>query len=297
VRVEAGIEDGTVVPAAYDPMVGKVITHGADREAARRGLVDALDATAIGGLVTNTGFVRALADSDAFRDGEVHTAWLDTHELPPPDPGSALVAAAWSIAATAAADGGDGWRLGGTPADTWVELDDTVLRVSTARGEVRREGEPPTSCRAVGDTRGGAVGDTVGNRVGNAAGDVLLALDGVTVRFAIDVTPRSVEVSTRGHTFRFVRPSASSVAAAELSDGVVLAVMPGSLARVEVRDGDPVTVGQSLGVLEAMKMEVALVAPADGVVRVRAAAGDQVAARQVLFEVEPAADEQEATHG
>jgi acetyl-CoA/propionyl-CoA carboxylase biotin carboxyl carrier protein len=287
VRVEAGIEDGTVVPAAYDPMVGKVIAHGADREAARRGLVDALDATAIGGLVTNTGFVRALADSDAFRDGEVHTAWLDTHELPPPDPGPALVAAAWSIAAAAAVDGGDGWRLGAPPADTWVELDDTVLRVSPARGEVRREGEPPTSCRAVGQ--------------GGAAGDLRLALDGVTARFAIDVTPRSVEVSTRGHTFRFVRPSASSVAAAELSDGVVLAVMPGSLARVEVRDGDLVAAGQTLGVLEAMKMEVALLAPLDGVVRVRAAAGEQVTARQVLFEVEPVpddvADEQEATHG
>ncbi|WP_454857445.1 ATP-binding protein [Promicromonospora soli] len=274
VRVEAGIEDGTVVPAAYDPMVGKVITHGADREAARRCLVDALDATAIGGLVTNTGFVRALADSGAFRDGEVHTAWLDTHELPPPDPGPAMVAAAWSVAAAASADGGDGWRLGGPPADTWVELDDTVLRVSTARGEVRREGEPPTSCRAVGDVSG------------SAAGAGFLALDGVTARFAVDVTPRSVEVSTRGHTFRFVRPSASSVAAAELSDGVVLAVMPGSLARVEVADGERVTAGQQLGVLEAMKMEVALVAPSDGVVRVRAAAGDQVAARQVLFEME-----------
>jgi 3-methylcrotonyl-CoA carboxylase alpha subunit/acetyl-CoA/propionyl-CoA carboxylase biotin carboxyl carrier protein len=264
VRVEAGIEDGTVVPAAYDPMVGKVIAGGADREAARRGLVDALDATAIGGLVTNTGFVRALADSDAFRDGEVHTAWLDTHPLPAPDPGPAMVAAAWSIAAAAAADGG-GWRLGGPPADTWVELDDAVLRVSTARGEVRREGEPPTSCRAVGPG--------------------LLALDGVTARFAVDVGPRSVEVSTRGHTFRFVRPGASSVGAAELSDGVVLAAMPGSLARVEVTDGDRVTAGQVLGVLEAMKMEVALMAPSDGVVRVRAAAGEQVAARQVLFEV------------
>ncbi|MFC8800517.1 biotin carboxylase N-terminal domain-containing protein [Promicromonospora sp. NPDC057138] len=285
VRVEAGIEDGTVVPAAYDPMIGKVIAHGADREAARRALVDALDATAIGGLVTNTGFVRALADSDAFRDGEVHTAWLDTHELPQPDPGPALVAAAWSIAATAAHDGGDGWRLGGPPADTWVELDDTVLRVSTARGEVRREGEPPTSCRAVGEP------------AGDPAGVVLLALDGVTAWFAVEVRPRSVEVSTRGHTFRFVRPSASSVAAAELSDGVVLAVMPGSLARVEVRDGDVVTAGQSLGVLEAMKMEVALVAPSDGVVRVRAAAGEQVTARQVLFEIEQTPDEQEATHG
>ncbi|MEU4384095.1 biotin carboxylase N-terminal domain-containing protein [Promicromonospora sp. NPDC023805] len=274
VRVEAGIEDGTVVPAAYDPMVGKVIARGADREAARRGLVAALDATAIGGLVTNTGFVRALADSDAFRDGDVHTAWLDTHPLPAPDPASAMVAAAWTVAASAAADGGDGWRLGGLPADTWVELDHVVLRVSTARGEVRRAGEPPTSCRAVGGSLGGTVGDG------------LLALDGVTARFTVDVGPRSVEVSTRGHTFRFVRPSASSVAAAELSDGVVLAAMPGTLARVEVRDGDLVAAGQPLGVLEAMKMEVALLAPADGVVRVRAAAGDQVAARQVLFEME-----------
>jgi acetyl-CoA/propionyl-CoA carboxylase biotin carboxyl carrier protein len=275
VRVEAGIEDGTVVPAAYDPMVGKVIARGADREAARRGLVAALDATAVGGLVTNTGFVRALAGSDAFRDGEVHTAWLDSHPLPAPDPASAMVAAAWTVAAAAAADGGDGWRLGGPPADTWVELDDAVLRVSTARGEVRRAGEPPTSCRAVGSA------------VGGGPGDGLLALDGVTARFTVDVGPRSVEVSTRGHTFRFVRPSASSVATAELSDGVVLAAMPGTLARVEVRDGDLVVAGQPLGVLEAMKMEVALLAPADGVVRVRAAAGDQVAARQVLFEMEP----------
>jgi 3-methylcrotonyl-CoA carboxylase alpha subunit/acetyl-CoA/propionyl-CoA carboxylase biotin carboxyl carrier protein len=271
VRVEAGIEDGTVVPAAYDPMVGKIVATGPDRETARRGLVDALDATAIGGLVTNTGFVRALADSDAFRDGEVHTAWLDTHPMPAPDPAPALVAAAWSVAAAAVPDGGDGWRLGGPPADTWVELDDTVLRVSTARGEVKREGEPPTSCRAVGDG--------------------LLALDGATARFAVDVGPRSVEVSTRGHTFRFVRPGATRAARAELSDGVVLAAMPGVLARVEVQDGDAVTAGQTLGVLEAMKMEVALVAPAEGVVRVRAAAGEQVAARQVLFAVEPATDE------
>ncbi|WP_275001373.1 acetyl/propionyl/methylcrotonyl-CoA carboxylase subunit alpha [Promicromonospora iranensis] len=307
VRVEAGIEDGTVVPAAYDPMVGKVIAVGADRETARRGLVGALDATAIGGLVTNTGFVRALADSDAFRDGEVHTAWLDNHPLPAPDPRPAMVAAAWTIATAAMADGGDGWRLGGPPADTWVELDDAVLRVSIARGEVRREGEPPTSCRSVGGmgdgTVGGRVGGTVGGTAGAAAGNVggvsadgLLELAGSTARFAVDVGPRSVEVSTRGHTFRFVRPGASSLGAAEVSDGVVLAAMPGTLARVEVRDGDLVTAGQSLGVLEAMKMEVTLLAPADGVVRVRAGAGDQVAARQVLFEVGPA-DEPEATDG
>ncbi|WP_285103544.1 biotin carboxylase N-terminal domain-containing protein [Promicromonospora sp. MEB111] len=277
VRVEAGLEDGTVVPAAYDPMVGKIIARGPDREAARHALVDALDDTAIGGLVTNTGFVRALADSGAFRDGEVHTAWLDTHPLPAPDPGPALVAAAWAVASAAAQGGGDGWRLGGPPADTWVELDDAVLRVSVARGEVRRDGEPPTSCRAVGGAVEGA-GD----------GATLLELDGVTARFVVDVRPRSVEVSTRGHTFRFARPGGSRAAEADLSDGVVVAAMPGALARVEVRDGEVVTAGQALGVLEAMKMEVALVAPSDGVVRVRAAAGEQVAARQVLFVMEVA---------
>ncbi|MFD7023993.1 acetyl/propionyl/methylcrotonyl-CoA carboxylase subunit alpha [Promicromonospora sukumoe] len=270
VRVEAGLEDGTVVPAAYDPMVGKIIARGPDREAARHALVDALDDTAIGGLVTNTGFVRALADSGAFRDGDVHTAWLDTHALPAPDPGPALVAAAWSVAASAADDGGDGWRLGGPPADAWVELDDVVLRVSTARGEVRRDGEPPTSCRAAG-------------RLGGAD---LLELDGVTARFVVDVRPRSVEVSTRGHTFRFTRPGGTRATEADLSDGVVVAAMPGTVTRVEVADGETVTAGQALGVLEAMKMELALTAPSDGVVRVRAAAGEQVAARQVLFVME-----------
>ncbi len=102
----------------------------------------------------------------------------------------------------------------------------------------------------------------------------------------VDVRPRSVEVSTRGHTFRFTRPGGSRAAEADLSDGVVVAAMPGSLTRVDVRDGEPVTAGQTLGVLEAMKMELALVAPSDGVVRVRAAAGEQVAARQVLFVLE-----------
>ncbi|HEV6954206.1 MAG TPA: biotin carboxylase N-terminal domain-containing protein [Promicromonospora sp.] len=277
-RVEAGVEDGTVVPAVYDPMIGKVVARGPDRETARHALVDALDATVVGGLVTNTGFVRALADSPAFRDGEVHTTWLDTAVLTPPDPRPALVAAAWGVAAAAARDGGDGWRLGAPPADAWVELDDDVLRVSLDRGEVRREGEPPTSCRTAGPVPDGPPG--------RLTGECVLQVDGVTARFDLDVRPWWVEVTTRGHTVRFTRPGATRAARAELSDGVVVAAMPGSLARVEVADGDVVTAGRTLGVLEAMKMELTLAAPADGVVRVRAAAGEQVAARQVLFEIE-----------
>ena len=58
-------------------MLGKVIVHGPDREAARRALVAALDDTAILGLTTNVGFLRILAASDEFRDATIDTAWLD----------------------------------------------------------------------------------------------------------------------------------------------------------------------------------------------------------------------------
>ncbi|WP_240644230.1 biotin carboxylase N-terminal domain-containing protein [Antribacter gilvus] len=278
VRVEAGIEDGSVVPAAYDSLVAKVVTSGASREAARRALVAALSDTVVLGLTTNTGFLRELAGSDVFRDGEVHTAWLDTHAVPAPDPWSALVAAAWAVAGS----GGDGWRSGGPPGRVWVELDDAVLVVARAtegEGEVRSEGGVASS--------GGADADERVARV-RAAGEGLLEVDGAVGRFVVEVRQRGVEVAHLGHVFRFVRPDGStSGRAADASDGVVLAAMPGTLARVDVATGDQVTQGQALGVLEAMKMELALTAPVDGVVTVGASAGQQVAARQVLFTVSP----------
>ncbi len=77
-RVDAALESGQVVSTSYDPMLGKVIVHGPDREAARRALVDALDDTAVLGLTTNVGFLRVLAASDEFRDATIDTAWLDS---------------------------------------------------------------------------------------------------------------------------------------------------------------------------------------------------------------------------
>ena len=78
VRVDHALEPEQVVSTSYDPMLGKVIVHGATREDARRALVAALDDTAILGLTTNAGFLRALAASDEFRDATIDTAWLDT---------------------------------------------------------------------------------------------------------------------------------------------------------------------------------------------------------------------------
>ncbi len=94
-RVDEALESGQVVSTSYDPMLGKIIVHGPDRESARRALVAALDETAILGLTTNTGFLRALAASDEFRDATIDTAWLDQHTVAEPDRELPRVFVAW----------------------------------------------------------------------------------------------------------------------------------------------------------------------------------------------------------
>ena len=118
VRVDQALASGQVVSTSYDPMLGKVIAHGPDRETARRALIEALDATGILGLTTNTGFLRALVASEEFRLATIDTAWLDTAVVEPPSPEVPRVFAAWIQALLVAVqDSGhpfqsDGWRLG-----------------------------------------------------------------------------------------------------------------------------------------------------------------------------------------
>ncbi|WP_435768969.1 acetyl/propionyl/methylcrotonyl-CoA carboxylase subunit alpha [Nocardioides sp. SYSU DS0651] len=129
-RVDHALESGQVVSTSYDPMLGKVVVHGPDREAARLGLVTALDRTAILGLTTNTGFLRELAAGEAFRDAAIDTAWLDRTEVPAPDPAPARELAAWAWHRAQALTTGpmayDGFRIAGPPAPVVVELDEPV---------------------------------------------------------------------------------------------------------------------------------------------------------------------------
>jgi acetyl-CoA/propionyl-CoA carboxylase, biotin carboxylase, biotin carboxyl carrier protein len=130
VRVDHALESGQVVSTSYDPMLGKVVAHGPDRESARQALVAALDDTAILGLTTNAGFLRTLVASDEFRDATIDTAWLDHHEVPAPEPGPARELAAWEVHLREREDTGpfvsDGFRLGADPAPVVIELDQPV---------------------------------------------------------------------------------------------------------------------------------------------------------------------------
>jgi acetyl-CoA/propionyl-CoA carboxylase biotin carboxyl carrier protein len=132
VRVDHALESGQVVSTAYDPMLGKVIAHGPDREAARRALVRALDDTAILGLTTNAGFLRVLVASDEFRDATIDTAWLDHAEVPAPDPREPRRLAAWEAFladrdVAAGAFVADGFRVAGDPAPVVIALDEDVV--------------------------------------------------------------------------------------------------------------------------------------------------------------------------
>jgi len=280
-RVDAALESGQVVSTAYDPMLGKVIVHGPDRESARRALVDALDETAILGFTTNVGFLRVLAASDEFRDATIDTAWLDTvsiggGELPAPDDDLARIVAAWTQAMLVATDfkNGtphpfqyDGFRLGAEPAPHLVELD-RVVRVDRARGEV--DGVPVTELSAERHV-------------------VRLSVAGHRHQAVVNVTAHEVEVVLEGQRHVFHKPDVFADSATAVGDGAITAQMPGTVLTVNVTPGQEVAAGETLGVLEAMKMELALKAPFDGTVaQVGATAGEQVAMGAVLFVVEEA---------
>lgn len=277
-RVDAALESGQVVSTSYDPMLGKVIVHGPDRESARRGLVAALDRTAILGFATNTGFLRTLVASDEFRDATIDTAWLDTADLAVPGADLARLIAAWTDVAVRATTSGpahpfgpDGWRLAGPAAPQLVALDE-VLRVERAAGTVR-------------DSRGS-------HRVRELVVEghtVVLEIDGHRHHAVVDPQRHTIEVVHEGQRHQFDRPDVFGDHAAVAGDGTLVAPMPGTVLSIDVAEGDRVTEGQRLGVLEAMKMELALTAPFDGTVTaVGAATGDQVQLKQVLFEVEAA---------
>ena len=280
VRVDHALEPRQEVSTSYDPMLGKVIARGADREAARTALVAALDETAILGITTNTGFLRALAASEEFRDAAIDTAWLDRHDVPAPDDDLALVFAAWTevlldtMPGPGAASGpwqADGWRMGGDPATDTVVLGDDLVVVDRHRGRVEVGGRSR-------DVR----------LVSAADHTVHLLVDGVAEHAVLNVQRDLVDVVHRGQRWVWERPDPFADHAVAAGDGTLLAPMPGTVLAVNVAEGQAVAEGETLGVMEAMKMELALKAPFAGTVTsVGATLGDLVKPGAVLFTVEP----------
>lgn len=154
-RVDTALRGGGEVTAYYDPMVAKVTAHGADREAARRALLDALAATEISGLITNLPFLRTLLGSAEFADAAVDTSWLDTHpdlpfhpRLDADGPSPFDVRDGWLGAAAAPARaladrlGGPGEAAADADGTVRAPMPGTVLAVKAGVGQRVTAGEP-----------------------------------------------------------------------------------------------------------------------------------------------------------
>ncbi|WP_237214130.1 acetyl-CoA carboxylase biotin carboxylase subunit [Falsiroseomonas oryziterrae] len=279
IRVDAGVRPCDTIPIHYDPMIAKLIAHGADREEARRRLLRALHATEVAGVRTNLPLLRAIVAHPAFAAADLDTGFI-AHRPEVLVPAGAAPRAALAAATlrllrdepvTDPADPhspwglANAWRLNG---EGWQDL--TLL-----------DGEQAHVIRAhLGGATMLALPDGPA-RVETArwAGDTLtLTLDGVAHRAVVLREGDAISVILDGatHELRHRDPRAPS-GQADSTGGRVVAPMPGRVLQVLVAPGDRVERGAVLLVIEAMKVQMRITAPTDGaVVAIRCAAGDLV---------------------
>jgi propionyl-CoA carboxylase alpha chain len=273
VRLDAGFATGDEVGTHYDAMLAKLIAWAPTREQAARRLAGVLERTRLHGVATNRDQLVAVLRDPGFLAGEVSTAFLGERSWgrPAPDPRTATAAALALVEHDHA-----GTRVQrGIPAG-WRNVV-SQPQVTRFEGDVE--------VRWLGTRTGYAVD---GVTVVSAAPDrVVLEVDGVTATYLVQVdgvlpTPRDVHVdgphgsATFREAPRFVDP------ADQVAEGSLLAPMPGTVVTVPVSSGALVSAGDTVLVLEAMKMQHAIKAPADGVVSLEVGVGQQVAAGDVL---------------
>jgi acetyl-CoA/propionyl-CoA carboxylase biotin carboxyl carrier protein len=253
VRTDSGIATGSEVSAHYDPMLAKVIASGPDRATALARLDRALADTLVVGPTTNIAYLRALIGRPEVRSGALDTALIerlgDAIAPPPPAgdlPSLAVLALLGEPETDDPWDTRDGWRLSGATATARMRLHGPDGLVDATASP----GDAIEVARRVEVIRDGDA--------------VWLVDDGVATRWA----------------------PADEVAGEHVGGGSLEAPMPGVVLDVRTHAGAVVTEGDVLVVLESMKMELTVVAPADGTVGdVHVSVGEHVARGQALVEV------------
>jgi 3-methylcrotonyl-CoA carboxylase alpha subunit len=278
IRVDAGVAAGLTVPPDYDPMIAKVIAHGATREAALDRLAAALDDTVVIGPRVNTPFLRALVTHPRFRAEKFDTGFIAAHlaELIAVDPAEVSQAAADGVlfllererrrVAQRAVDASVSWP------SPWAADDGFSL------------GPPRRLTFAVvvdGDTRQAVAtwgADGVQVRV-----DAALARHNDRI---FETGDGVIVAGRRPHHVALKRADAAG--GAPVGEDAARAPMNGKVIAVLVAPGQAVKLGARVAVMEAMKMEHSLAAPRDGTVADVATVGAQVVEGDAVVRLEPA---------
>ena len=293
VRVDTGVRQGDSITPNYDPMIAKLIVHGADRPDALRRMSAALAEYEVVGVQTNLALLRAVVAEPDFAAGRFDTGFIGQHPgvLAPvsAEPGPAVWAAASLAVLQGAAEVAQAEAARtGDPHSPWAALDAWRSNGNGYQDLHFTSGDTPVSVRAHFEPHGVRLDLPGGPATAAMEPGGLLRLDGVArpARVVRDGAALTVLLSGQGHTVHLVDFLAGPGGEAAGSNRVA-APIPARVTRVMVAVGDAVTKGMALLVLEAMKTEITLSAPADGVVAsIRAAVGEMVeeGTQLVLFE-------------
>jgi 3-methylcrotonyl-CoA carboxylase alpha subunit len=294
-RVDTGVEEGGEVSLFYDPMIAKLISHAPTRREAALLLADMIDDVIVHPVKTNAGFLREAATHPDFLDAKLSTGFIDSHldSLVPTgvNPADAAFAVLAELDLRPLLGGtldpfeaADGWRMNADPRiEQRFDVGDDALtiRLGLSGGRVSVALDDRISALDALDVEADEAGYAFAARV-----------DGVRLTARAERLDDGILVACRGRATVFAHVHPEALADAAEAGGVVKAPMPGKVLSVKVKAGDTVSKGQSLVVLEAMKMEHALAAPRDGVVAdVSVSVDGQVAEGDVLVTL---ADEEEA---
>jgi propionyl-CoA carboxylase alpha chain len=282
-RLDSGVEAGSEITPHYDPMLAKLIAWAPARDTAGRLLASALDRARIHGPATNRDLLVSVLRHPAFSCGVADTSLLDSCDLAGlvPSEESCLLSATAAAVAAAAANRATARAAAGLPGG-WRNVASQPQHASFGgpRGRIevayvwRRDGSMTLPGRS--DVS-----------VASAAADhAMLDVAGVRYRFDVAQADDVVWVDSGYGSVTLTRLPRLPEPVAAREAGSLIAPMPGSVVRVEAAAGERVGAGQPVLVLEAMKMEHQIVAPADGLVaEVLVGPGDQVQAGDVLATV------------
>jgi geranyl-CoA carboxylase alpha subunit len=290
-RIDTALEAGASVSTHYDPMIAKLVAHGPDRETARLRLLRAVEGFAIGGLRHNLPFLRRCLQHPAFAADAVDTGFLEREAAAlacPTEPSRPLFA----LAAALFQDRGS---VGIAP-----ELRHWRSRPGRAPRLDLRCGAARADWRVVASAGGFEISDAEGSvhiawletaqgqaQARDPSPPLRVRIDGVDLAVHAAWSGDALDLVHADETWRFAEVVAGGAGSARTLRTEVTAPMPGSIVEVRCADGTAVQAGDVVLVLEAMKMEHQIEAPASGRIRqLSAVAGQQVGMRELLFDID-----------
>ena len=271
-RFDAGFEAGDSVTTFYDPMLAKLIAWGPDRAAALTRLAEGLARLEIEGLGNNGRFLRRLVRHPALRAAELDTGFIARHAeglLAPPEaaPERVLIAAA----AGGLARAGHGMGEGARPCSPWASARGWRLQGEAEIVQLWDDGVAPRRVTLAWQGRGFrvAIGEGAPRAVAiGGKGEALALLEGdASEAFSHLDEADGCTIRMAGESWRLYRRDPYAPASEDAAgESRLSAPIPGRVVKLLVGVGDAVAKGQLLAVLEAMKTEIKVTAPRDGVV-------------------------------